>query len=75
MNFLSNLFGIPQETRIVYDNLPFPGDELGQAAAAGKVLTTSPQRPDLAVATLAGGCFWGLEVSMVVVVELCCIVS
>ena len=60
MSFLSNLFGIQEETKIVYDGLPFPGNELGEAAAAGKVLTTSPQRPDLAVSSFAGGCFWGL---------------
>jgi peptide-methionine (S)-S-oxide reductase len=48
---------------IAYEALDHPGPELASAAKAGTVLVTSPRDPNLAVATFAGGCFWGLELA------------
>jgi peptide-methionine (S)-S-oxide reductase len=65
MNIFGSLFGnMAQEQKIVYENLPFPGNELGAAAQQGLApLITSPSRPNLALATFAGGCFWGMELA------------
>lgn len=61
---LGNLFGGGAfESKIDYSNLQFPGPELAQAAEEGKVLQTSPSKPHLAVASFAGGCFWGVELA------------
>eukprot|EP00527_Entomoneis_sp_CCMP2396_P000270 CAMPEP_0198140570 /NCGR_PEP_ID=MMETSP1443-20131203/3721_1 /TAXON_ID=186043 /ORGANISM="Entomoneis sp., Strain CCMP2396" /LENGTH=266 /DNA_ID=CAMNT_0043803047 /DNA_START=148 /DNA_END=948 /DNA_ORIENTATION=- len=46
-----------------YAALDFPANELGEAATQGQVLVTSAQKPNLQLATFAGGCFWGLELS------------
>ena len=51
------------ESRIDYENLDFPGDELGKLAEKGLVPATSPSKPELMLATFAGGCFWGLELA------------
>jgi hypothetical protein len=51
------------DTKIDYSALDFPGPELAVAAEEGKVLTTSPSKPELAVASFAGGCFWGVELA------------
>ena len=51
------------DLKIDYSSLPFPGNELGAAAIEGTILTTSPQEPELHIATFAGGCFWGLELA------------
>eukprot|EP00523_Entomoneis_sp_CCMP467_P003295 CAMPEP_0168749152 /NCGR_PEP_ID=MMETSP0724-20121128/16558_1 /TAXON_ID=265536 /ORGANISM="Amphiprora sp., Strain CCMP467" /LENGTH=265 /DNA_ID=CAMNT_0008797031 /DNA_START=14 /DNA_END=811 /DNA_ORIENTATION=+ len=63
--FFGNLFGGAGAfgQQIEYSNLPWPGDELGAAAQQGTVLTTSPKKPNLELATFAGGCFWGLELA------------
>lgn len=60
-----NIFtrNISQEQRNAYENLSFPANEIGDAAMQGKALVTSPSRPDLSLATFAGGCFWGLELA------------
>lgn len=53
-------------TKIDYSSLPHPGPELGEAAVLGKVLRASSRlssSTNLAVATFAGGCFWGLELA------------
>jgi peptide-methionine (S)-S-oxide reductase len=50
-------------TKINYNVLDHPGPELGTAAEQGQVLTVSKRDPHLAVATFAGGCFWGLELA------------
>lgn len=61
MNFFSKLF--EPEPRIVYENLGYPGDEMGSLAKEGKVLESSVKNPNLKAATFAGGCFWGLELA------------
>mmetsp|Transcript_9898 Transcript_9898/g.22135 ORF Transcript_9898/g.22135 Transcript_9898/m.22135 type:complete len:312 (-) Transcript_9898:46-981(-) len=48
---------------IDYSKLEHPGPELVKAAEEGRVLVTSDKDPNLAVATFAGGCFWGLELA------------
>ena len=60
---------------IDYDALEFPGPEVGAmavaittartdaAAAAVVVPSRSPSRPNLELATFAGGCFWGLQLA------------
>lgn len=64
--FFGNLFG---ETggayaqKIDYSSLDFPGNELGELAQQGKSPAFSEQKPNLALATFAGGCFWGLELA------------
>lgn len=63
MNFFSNLFSAAKEARIVYQNLGFPGDEMGKLAAEGTVIESSVKYPNLKAATFAGGCFWGLELA------------
>lgn len=60
---LFNLFSSPPENKIVYSNLPYPGDEMGVAALAGEVPSTSSKDPNLKIATFAGGCFWGFELA------------
>ena len=49
--------------KIDYASLPFPGDELGALAQEGKCPEQSPAKPNLQLATFAGGCFWGLELA------------
>ncbi|KAG7369605.1 peptide methionine sulfoxide reductase [Nitzschia inconspicua] len=54
--------------QIDYDSLPFPCPELAAMAMEQQqtktvAVTTSPSRPDLQLATFAGGCFWGLELA------------
>lgn len=62
--FFGNLFGAATSgPPIDYTALDFPGNELGAAAKEGRVLTVSDREPNLAVATFAGGCFWGLELA------------
>jgi peptide-methionine (S)-S-oxide reductase len=59
-----NLFGGgAYAQKIDYSTLEFPGPELATAAQEGKVLVTSHAKPHLAVATFAGGCFWGVELA------------
>ena len=61
---LSNLFGGGAfESKIDYSQLEFPGPELATAAEQDQVLVTSPAKPNLAVASFAGGCFWGVELA------------
>ena len=50
-------------SRIDYASLPHPGPELAEMAQAGIVPVTSTKDPNLAAATFAGGCFWGLELA------------
>ena len=53
---LGNLFGGGAfESKIDYSNLEYPGPELAQAAEDDQVLVTAPSKPELAVATFAGG--------------------
>jgi peptide-methionine (S)-S-oxide reductase len=49
--------------KIDYGDLPHPGPELAEFAQRGAVPVTSQRDPNLAVATFAGGCFWGLELA------------
>jgi hypothetical protein len=51
------------EQKIVYDNLVHPGPELAKLAQEGKVPAVSERSPNLALATFAGGCFWGFELA------------
>ena len=51
------------ESKIDYSKLDFPGPEVAESAEQGKVLVTSPSKPELAVASFAGGCFWGVELA------------
>ena len=61
---LDALFGGgAQEQKIVYDNLDHPGPELAKFAQEGKMPAFSEKNPNLALATFAGGCFWGLELA------------
>lgn len=62
---LSKLFGGGAfgTDRIAYQNLDHPGPELAQWAEQGKMPATSERDPHLALATFAGGCFWGLELA------------
>lgn len=62
---LSKLFGGGAfgTERIAYQNLDHPGPELAQWAEQGKMPATSARDPQLALATFAGGCFWGLELA------------
>jgi peptide-methionine (S)-S-oxide reductase len=62
---LSKLFGGGAfgTERIAYQNLDHPGPELAQWAEQGKMPATSERDPHLALATFAGGCFWGLELA------------
>ena len=63
-NFFSNMAKeLEAQSRINYESLDHPGPELAQLAAQQKVVATSPQDPHLAMATFAGGCFWGLELA------------
>jgi len=62
--FFGNLFGSALAgPPIDYTALDFPGNEMGAAAKEGRVLKVSDREPNLAVATFAGGCFWGLELA------------
>jgi peptide-methionine (S)-S-oxide reductase len=62
--FFGNIFGGGSyNLKIDYSNLDHPGPELGAAAQEGKVLVKSKKDPKLALATFAGGCFWGLELA------------
>lgn len=62
--FFSSLFGGgATEQKIVYENLDHPGPELAKFAKAGMAPAFSEKDPNLALATFAGGCFWGLELA------------
>jgi peptide-methionine (S)-S-oxide reductase len=64
MNWLQNFFGGgAYNMGIDYDSLEFPGPELWQLAQDGKISSHSPSKPELELATFAGGCFWGLELA------------
>ena len=66
MNFFSNLFGGARSSlypKIVYEDLDFPGNEMGKMAKDGIVVNNSLKYPKLKAATFAGGCFWGLELA------------
>jgi len=63
MFFRDLLGGGSYNLKIDYTGLDHPGPELGAAAQEGKVLVTSKKDPKLALATFAGGCFWGLELA------------
>jgi peptide-methionine (S)-S-oxide reductase len=52
-----------QAATIPYEKLDHPGPELGKFAEEGTVPAMSPKDPNLALATFAGGCFWGLELA------------
>jgi peptide-methionine (S)-S-oxide reductase len=61
-----NLFGGgggAQAATIAYENLDHPGPELAKFAEEGTCPAMSPLDPHLALATFAGGCFWGLELA------------
>lgn len=61
---LGNLFGGGAfESKIDYSALVFPGPELATEAEQGNVMTNSPSKPHLAIASFAGGCFWGVELA------------
>jgi peptide-methionine (S)-S-oxide reductase len=65
---LGNLFGGgggggAYGSKIDYTALPHPGPELAEHAQRGTVPVTSERDPNLALATFAGGCFWGLELA------------
>lgn len=62
--------GGAQAATIPYENLDHPGPELAKFAidastgtGTGTVPEMSPKDPHLALATFAGGCFWGLELA------------
>jgi peptide-methionine (S)-S-oxide reductase len=55
--------GGAQAATIPYENLDHPGPELAKFAEEGTVPAMSPKDPNLALATFAGGCFWGLELA------------
>jgi peptide-methionine (S)-S-oxide reductase len=55
--------GGAQAATIPYENLDHPGPELAKYAEEGTVPMMSPKNPNLALATFAGGCFWGLELA------------
>jgi peptide-methionine (S)-S-oxide reductase len=62
--FFGNIFGGGSyNLKIDYSTLDHPCPELGAAAQEGKVLVKSKKNPKLALATFAGGCFWGLELA------------
>lgn len=68
MNFFSDLQALlggggAYAAGIDYAALDHPGPELGSAAREGRVLQQSDRDPNVAVATFAGGCFWGLELA------------
>eukprot|EP00978_Attheya_sp_CCMP212_P011613 scaffold28743_cov45-Attheya_sp.AAC.3 len=68
MNFFSDLQGFlggggGYAAGIDYEALDHPGPELGTVAREGRVLQQSDRDPNVAVATFAGGCFWGLELA------------
>jgi peptide-methionine (S)-S-oxide reductase len=50
-------------TKIDYGALSHPGPELAEFARRGTVPEVSERDPRLALATFAGGCFWGLELA------------
>jgi peptide-methionine (S)-S-oxide reductase len=58
---LGSWFGI--DPKIDYTALDHPGPELAKFAEAGVVPQVSERDPNLAIATFAGGCFWGLELA------------
>lgn len=53
--------GGAQAATIPYENLDYPGPELAKFAEEGSVPVMSPLKPHLALATFAGGCFWGVS--------------
>ena len=79
MNFLSNFFdslgssGGSYNLEIDYDTLKFPGPEIGMISSSLspsssssiiQMPSNSPSIPNLELATIAGGCFWGLELAL-----------
>jgi len=64
MGLLDSLFGGGAiGSKIDYTTLDHPGEELANAAKEGKALVNGVREPNLALATFAGGCFWGLELA------------
>lgn len=64
MGLLDSLFGGGAiGSKIDYTTLDHPGEELANAAQEGKALVNGIREPNLALATFAGGCFWGLELA------------
>jgi len=64
MSWLQNFFGGgAYNLRIDYESMEFPAKELGKLALDGQVPSNSPSKPELELATFAGGCFWGLELA------------
>lgn len=60
--FFGTLFGGgAHEQKIDYSVLDHPGPELAKFAEENRVPEYSEKDPNLALATFAGGCFWGLE--------------
>jgi peptide-methionine (S)-S-oxide reductase len=55
--------GGAQAKTIAYENLDHPGPELAKFAEEDKVLVMSEKDPNLALATFAGGCYWGLDLA------------
>jgi peptide-methionine (S)-S-oxide reductase len=77
MNFLSNSFdslgGGSYNLEIDYDTLKFPGPEIGMISSSLspsssstiiQMPSNSPSIPSLELVTIAGGCFWGLELAL-----------
>jgi peptide-methionine (S)-S-oxide reductase len=80
MNFLSNFFdslgggGGSYNLEIDYDTLTFPGPEIGMISSSLlspsssssiiQMPSNSPSIPNLELVTIAGGCFWGLELAL-----------
>ena len=64
MGILDQLFGGGAVgSKIDYSTLDYPGEELANAAKEGKALINGERESNLALATFAGGCFWGLELA------------
>lgn len=63
--FFGNLFSSPgaYDEKINYSVLDHPGPELAKFAELKQVPEYSEKDPHLALATFAGGCFWGLELA------------
>lgn len=64
MGLLDSIFGGGMVgSKIDYSTLDYPGEEIAIAASEGKALVNGVREPNLALATFAGGCFWGLELA------------
>ena len=74
---LGNLFGGGGgfEQRIDYTALDFPGNELGESATQGKVLAKSLKKPNLEIATFAGGCLYVICSELVLIIRITAAVS